>query len=89
MDNVVDITKNTPHMHGTGKCLSCKHEWVAVIPIGTVWMECPACGLQMGRLMQSVHRDGMHWHCICGNDLFKIRPDVIYCACCGVIYNEK
>ena len=44
---VIDFTKAKaeldPHISGDARCLACKHEWVAVAPIGTIWLECPAC----------------------------------------------
>jgi DNA-directed RNA polymerase subunit RPC12/RpoP len=37
-----------PHWLGTVQCVGCKQEWEAVAPIGTRWLECPACGLPKG-----------------------------------------
>jgi len=80
---------NDEHLSGIAKCLSCKHEWIYVAPVGTVWLECPACTLLMGRLAGPVDRIGYSWECNCGNELFKITPKEIYCICCGVPYNEN
>ena len=33
----------------------------------------PACSLERGRYKGAVGLGGMHWHCQCGNDLFKRR----------------
>ena len=72
-----------PHVSGKARCLACKHEWVAVAPVGVIWMECPACTLERGRFVAQVERDGLHWHCNCGNDLFHATPDGFYCPNCG------
>lgn len=37
-----------PHWTGTAHCLGCKHEWQAVAPLGTMWLECPKCNLPKG-----------------------------------------
>lgn len=84
---VIDIAQakadREPHLSGTGVCLACRHEWVAVAPVGTVWMECPACSLERGRFKGSVGMGGLHWHCKCGNDLFHATQDGMYCPNCG------
>ena len=74
---VIDIAQakadREPHLSGSAVCLACKHEWVAVAPVGTVWMECPACSLERGRYHGPVQLDRDHWHCHCGNDLSRPR----------------
>lgn len=37
-----------PHWEGTVHCVGCQHEWEAVAPIGTMWLDCPACHLPKG-----------------------------------------
>lgn len=37
-----------PHWTGTARCVGCQHEWTAVAPIGTLWVDCPSCGLPKG-----------------------------------------
>src|SRR5688500_17935527 len=39
---------NSPHLSGEAKCAKCGREWVAVCPVGTVWLECPGCGSECG-----------------------------------------
>lgn len=70
-------------MSGNVKCLACRYEWIGEAPIGTKILECPACKLNRGHWVGDIHRDGPHWHCGCGNDLFYIQRDEIYCASCG------
>ena len=72
-----------PHSAGKARCLACKHEWVAVAPIGVTWMECPSCTLERGRFIAQHERDGEHWNCNCGCDLFYATPDGFYCPNCG------
>jgi hypothetical protein len=40
--------ERTPHWQGTARCIGCHEEWEAVAPIGTMWLECPSCGLPKG-----------------------------------------
>lgn len=89
MNNVIDFAAakedRVPHMSGHARCLACKHEWVAVSPTGTLWLECPECTLLRGRYMYPVVRDAIpHLECNCGNDLFQVTPDGTYCPNCGV-----
>lgn len=68
---------------GPAQCLGCSHQWVAVSPVGTVWLECPSCGLEMGRRVGPVEAGAEQWKCGCGNDLFRINREGAYCARCG------
>lgn len=76
--------EHTPHLSGKAVCLSCKHRWVAVAPAGSLWLECPKCRHDWGRYVEHVQREGPHWHCACGNDLFYVTPEGSYCPMCGV-----
>jgi hypothetical protein len=80
--------ENTPHLTGRARCIDCHHEWITVCPIGTIaFFECPECGLFKGRMKFEVIRDGPHWKCNCGNDLFFMKPDGMYCPICGEFQN--
>lgn len=68
---------------GAARCLDCRHEWQAVAPAGTLWLDCPACTLTRGRFVGQHEWSGPHWHCNCGNDLFYVREDDFYCPNCG------
>jgi hypothetical protein len=70
------------HISGEARCLSCKHKWVAVAPVETVWLECPACALEHGRFYYHFEPEA-HWQCGCGNDLFYCSDDGVVCPCCG------
>lgn len=72
-----------PHLQGRARCLSCRHEWQQVAPIGETEFECPKCTLMMGRLVYECIREGLHFTCNCGNDLFFIAPEGPYCPKCG------
>ena len=75
---------NIPHLSGTAVCMQCKEEWVAVVPAGTVWLECPKCGSMKGLMKYSCERkDTMHWTCQCGSQLFHITQEGTYCPNCG------
>lgn len=86
MGQVVDIktVRREPHVSGEAKCLACLYVWIAVIPTGTIWLECPGCSLLRGRFMYpTVDHNRLHLTCRCGNDLFFITKDFCYCPNCG------
>lgn len=69
---------------GTAVCLDCRHEWQAVAPQKTQFLECPGCGLEKGRFKFAFAKlDEPHWHCNCGNELFQITEQGAYCPNCG------
>ena len=37
-----------PHWEGTARCIGCQHEWQAIAPMGTMWLDCPSCSLPKG-----------------------------------------
>ena len=81
---VARAEENTPHLSGSARCLGCKHEWVAVAPVGTSWLECPSCRLGKGRYVSTFMEDDSHWHCDCGNELFACSQRYgWYCPMCG------
>lgn len=85
---VINLSKEreerSPHASGTAKCLDCGHEWACVAPTSVDWLECPKCGLIRGRFKYPFSRDGLEWKCGCGNDLFHVKPQGVYCPKCGV-----
>jgi hypothetical protein len=82
--SVVSIEEARPHLVGPAFCLECRHRWVAVAPVGSTVLECPACGCFKGGRLAMVQRAGPHWVCNCENALFFIRQGGdIYCANCG------
>jgi len=72
------------YTEGVVICLDCKHEWEVVASLRTKWLKCPSCGLIRGRFKYPYSRDGEEWVCDCGNDLFHMKPEGIYCPNCGV-----
>lgn len=72
-----------PHMSGEAHCMGCKHKWQAVAPIGKTQLECPACLSLKGIFTFPPLRDGSEYSCNCGNDLFRVCENGIYCANCG------
>lgn len=72
------------HKSGEALCTACKHEWVAVQRVDdSSWLICPECDLQAGHFKGVVIREGAHWHCNCGNDLFYMTRNGPYCPQCG------
>lgn len=85
--SIIDFQKakqeRTPHATGKAMCMACAHEWTAVAPTGTVHLDCPSCHLEKGYFV-GPHLIGTDvWTCNCGNTLFKINPQGIYCPHCG------
>lgn len=87
MSDIIDFTKakeeKTPHNSGKARCLGCKHEWVAVAPVGTLVLECPSCQCDKGIFLGLVSPDEYHWQCNCGNQFFCFTPTQTYCPVCG------
>lgn len=83
---VVDLAearkRRTPHLQGAAVCTACDHEWQAVAPSGTVWLQCQSCGTQRG-LMRHAPKPASVWHCSCGCDAFYISSAGLLCVCCG------
>jgi hypothetical protein len=75
--------ENSPHLSGKAHCMACGHEGVSVAPVGTVWMECPACHGEKSLFTHGVEYPGKHWACACGNQFFHITPEGVYCPNCG------
>lgn len=90
MSNVVDLAKareeREPHLSGRAVCFACKHVWLAVAPVGTVYLQCPSCTMVKGALVNPVERDEPHWVCNCGNSFFACgERSGMYCTNCGAI----
>ena len=89
---VLSLDAHRPHLSGRARCTACEHEWVAVAPVGTVWLDCPECGTERGLMVYPVGpQDGeLEYQCNCGGYVFGIRSnetgDVwIYCVSCGTV----
>ena len=91
MDNdskVVSLAEhrfNISHNRGKARCMHCSHEWEAVVPIGVLeCFECPSCHLMRGMFRYPFVKEGQQvWVCNCGNDLFHMTPNGMYCPNCG------
>lgn len=91
-----------PTQEGAAVCLSCAHEWVAVVPVGTPvnapgevsGLECPKCHSLKGVMKRFLVYDKCPtWHCEkCTSFLFTIfqasdGTPCVGCACCGNLRN--
>lgn len=94
MGEVVKFGKDDtrePTMTGPAKCVSCKHKWAAVSPIGvTTDLECPNCGAMKGirETLVSVPDGSELWTCNCGCDAFRVAGEngkflAMFCINCG------
>ena len=84
MGNVHDIHEKQPHMSGPCTCLHCRHQWVGIMPVGAVALECPSCGLEHGVIKAAACPETM-FRCSCGCEAFWLSPDGPMCRYCGVI----
>ena len=82
--NVVHVNF-TPGEHGQGpaRCLGCRHEWQAVVPVGTTQLDCPACSASKGVLLGEYAPD-VAYACDCGCTLFYITDAGTLCPNCGL-----
>lgn len=88
MGEVVDLADarraRVPHATGAARCMACRHEWVAVVPAGTEWLECPACELVRGRMVfPCMPESSAVFTCNCGCQLFTVTPTGILCPNCA------
>ena len=72
------------HLSGRARCCACQHEWVAVAPTGSVWLECPSCRTEKGRYLHDVTPAEAWWHCRCGCDVFRVNRTFVTCVNCGL-----
>ena len=70
------------HKSGPARCLTCKYEWVATAPIGTVDLECPRCATFQGVFKGVTKSEYTQWRCQCGEWTFFIDEVSPYCAHC-------
>lgn len=83
MGDVIQLRDAKPHGTGKAVCLQCKHEWVAVAPVGAVSLECPNCETNRG-VFKFLYEPKAMYRCSCGNELFWITPEGHMCPNCGI-----
>lgn len=76
-----------PTLQGPALCLSCRHEWRAVAPVGTTALQCPKCSRYWGIFRNMVEPD-VAWTCKCGNQFFFLTPTGAMCCRCGTQSND-
>jgi len=101
MSNVISFPKAEPeeeydpHLQGYAICIACRHEWMAVVPVGTVNIICPSCNLKRGQMLNPAEVDtgfilecnschSSHYQIICSMDKL---PLGVVCVGCGSINN--
>lgn len=85
-DKIVELfPKKTQLGSGDAFCIQCKHEWITITKIPTVWLECPSCHSMKGLLKFPFHVDEkqLYRECDCGNSLFYLTPEGHLCPNCG------
>lgn len=91
MGEVVSLAERRPHLSGKAWCTACGHDWVAVAPVGTVWLDCPSCHTERGLYvapMTDVDAASHIFQCAkCQGDVFVIHlvegTTVVNCIRCG------
>ncbi len=81
--------ENTPHQTGKVRCLACDHTFIKVAALGELWFECPMCKLIKVTWIFPTEWSKPHWKCLCGNSLFYVTPEFIYCPSCGNTQMER
>jgi hypothetical protein len=82
------VEREYPHLTGAAVCTICGHAWVAVAPVGTVHLTCPACERLHGAFKNAVEPETA-WSCNCsGNQLFFLTRAGAMCRMCGVISSD-
>jgi DNA-directed RNA polymerase subunit RPC12/RpoP len=77
-------------LSGVARCVGCGHEWTAVCEHvkgdPPPFLDCPDCGRQFGLFKFPFHPGETEalWVCNCGNDLFHVTPDGVFCPSCGI-----
>lgn len=65
--------------------MQCNHTWAAVVPVGSIELECPECKTMKGRFTFPFSPPTSHvWECACKNQLFNVSHEGIFCPNCGV-----
>ena len=77
---------------GTAICLTCKNEWEAIIPLGSIDIKCPKCKTNKGVLKDFIQfRENIHYRCHCGHCMFfLLESGRNQCIICGTLieFNE-
>lgn len=78
------------HLSGIARCISCQHEWVAVVALeGDGYagdLECPSCGICRGQFKWPFQgpADEEVWGCgACTGQLFMLTRTGTRCVGCG------
>lgn len=76
--------ENDHHLSGPAVCMACKHEWEAVVPVGTIELECPNCHIHKGLLKYGCEPTTA-WVCGCGCHVFMLSGESheMICWNCG------
>ena len=82
---VIDLTAQRHHWAGECHCIDCKHEWVGVAPVETVWLECPQSKGHRGCPVHpmSLEEGELIYRCNCGCEYFFFSETNTLCGACG------
>lgn len=86
---IIDFVKReelSPSITGDAVCISCKHEFVAVAPVGTCELTCPECATTKALFKHPI-QPNERWVCECSSDLFFVLKSGCMCRVCGTIAN--
>lgn len=93
MGDVVDLQKrkedDEPHTAGPMVCLTCRHEWIGVVPTGVQTVVCPHCETEKGVRSQYVMPSEEHpvYECHCGSWVFAVIRQGCTCVNCGQFHS--
>lgn len=87
--NVKEVKdRNSGILKGEAICLQCKHEWEAVVPIGSSDFLCPKCKTHKGVMKYFIDfRNDSYLKCGgCGNEMFYVlNTSQCQCPMCGLL----
>lgn len=85
---VVDLAGQKPHMSGPAFCVHCRHEWMAIAPLGWITgLDCPSC-LRYTGVFRAQAIPESRWVCKCGCDLYRLAAKGPMCMNCGVTASD-
>lgn len=75
--------ERTEHTRGKVKCLNCKDEWNVIASVGACEFNCQKCNTMTGVYCTTISPETV-FECECGNDLYYIAPEGMFCAKCSI-----
>lgn len=91
INNVLKFEECISHNTDKAVCLQCGKSWIAVAPVNTQQLECPACHNFTGIFEQHKSDVDLIYTCTCGSEVWYVAPEGVTCPNCGYFdpYKEE